>query len=177
MIRLLSCSVYKTASPQIVSIHAYPSLCAWHASWSSCRRLPLFQSQIPLPWEDECSVTCAIPYSWYWSFHGSWALGDLSMKSHCTIRWNSLIYLINNGHLLYKILYAHRLKLWLSCVDYVSLHPCRTGPSILMIHSFTWECMQLINDLVGSAKPSPMRKIWYQLSNVGLKYYRPIDVK
>ena len=77
-------------------------------------------------------------------------------------------YLINNGHLLCKIQYEHWLKLCISYVDYVSLNPCRTGPSTLMIHSFAWKCMQPINNLVGSTKPSPMRKVWYQLSNVSL---------
>ena len=33
-----------------------------------------------------------------WSFQGLWALGDLCMNNHYTIRWNSLIYLMNNGH-------------------------------------------------------------------------------
>ena len=73
------------------------------------------------------------------SSHGSWALGDLCMNNHYTIRWNSesLIYLINNGHLFYKTQCVHLLKLWLSCVDCVSLHSCRIGPLILMIHSPT----------------------------------------
>ena len=96
------------------------------------------------------------------SFHGLCVLWDLCMNNHDTKRWNSLIYHIENGHLLYKILRSHLLKLWLSGVDYVSLHSCRTRvtrPSILMIHSPTWQYIQPIKDLAGRAKPFTMRKV------------------
>ena len=75
------------------------------------------------------------------------------MKNHYKILWYSLIYLSKNGHLLYRTRCQYLSKLWHSCVDYLSLHPCRTGLYILKIHSPTQECMKQISESAESAQP------------------------